>query len=62
MGPGYPVLNYIGGTFPDIVVMDERNGLGTTKSPTTPGGLDRGVFEFRRSRGRERARGDGVSG
>ncbi|MBS1890605.1 MAG: hydantoinase/oxoprolinase family protein [Actinobacteria bacterium] len=35
----------IGGTFTDIVVMDEERGLVTTKSPTTPGELERGVFD-----------------
>ncbi|MEZ5075935.1 MAG: hydantoinase/oxoprolinase family protein [Solirubrobacterales bacterium] len=35
----------IGGTFTDIVVMDEEHGLVTTKSPTTPGTLEQGVFD-----------------
>ena len=35
----------IGGTFTDIVVMDEEHGLVTTKAPTTPGELERGVFD-----------------
>lgn len=35
----------IGGTFTDIAVMDDAGGLVTTKSLTTPGKLEQGVFD-----------------
>src|SRR4051794_6070834 len=35
----------IGGTFTDVAVMDEGGGLVTTKSLTTPGKLEQGVFD-----------------
>lgn len=34
-----------GGTFTDLVAMDEGGGLVTAKTPTTPGALEVGVFE-----------------
>lgn len=35
----------IGGTFTDLVLMDETGNLVTAKAPTTPGELERGVFD-----------------
>ena len=35
----------IGGTFTDLVLMDEIGNLITAKAPTTPGELQRGVFD-----------------
>jgi N-methylhydantoinase A len=35
----------IGGTFTDLVLMDENGTLSTAKAPTTPGELERGVFD-----------------
>lgn len=34
----------IGGTFTDLVVMDDEGSVYSTKAPTTPGALDEGVF------------------
>src|ERR1700722_18457579 len=35
----------IGGTFTDLVLMDENGNIVTAKAPTTPGGLEKGVFD-----------------
>ena len=35
----------IGGTFTDLVLMDATGDLVTAKAPTTPGELERGVFD-----------------
>jgi N-methylhydantoinase A len=35
----------IGGTFTDLVLMDEDGAIRTAKAPTTPGQLEQGVFE-----------------
>jgi N-methylhydantoinase A len=35
----------IGGTFTDLVLMDEDGNIGTAKVPTTPGELEKGVFD-----------------
>ena len=35
----------IGGTFTDLVLMDENGNIVTAKAPTTPGELERGVFD-----------------
>src|SRR4029077_16556358 len=34
----------IGGTFTDLVLMDEGGNIFTAKAPTTPGELEKGVF------------------
>jgi len=35
----------IGGTFTDLVLMDESGNISTAKAPTTPGELEKGVFD-----------------
>ena len=35
----------IGGTFTDLVLMDEDGNISTAKAPTTPGELEKGVFD-----------------
>ena len=35
----------IGGTFTDLVLMDEGGSVSTAKAPTTPGELEKGVFD-----------------
>src|SRR6202161_2736926 len=35
----------IGGTFTDLVLMDENGNIVTAKAPTTPGELEKGVFD-----------------
>lgn len=35
----------IGGTFTDLVLMDGEGNISTAKAPTTPGELERGVFD-----------------
>jgi N-methylhydantoinase A len=35
----------IGGTFTDLVLMDEGGNISTAKAPTTPGELEKGVFD-----------------
>jgi N-methylhydantoinase A len=35
----------IGGTFTDLVLMDEAGNINTAKAPTTPGELEKGVFD-----------------
>jgi hypothetical protein len=35
----------IGGTFTDLVLMDEGGNISTAKAPTTPGALEKGVFD-----------------
>ena len=35
----------IGGTFTDLVLMDEGGTISTAKAPTTPGELEKGVFD-----------------
>ena len=35
----------IGGTFTDLVLMDDDGNISTAKAPTTPGELDKGVFD-----------------
>ena len=35
----------IGGTFTDLVVMDESGAVVSDKAPTTPGQLEQGVFD-----------------
>jgi N-methylhydantoinase A len=35
----------IGGTFTDLVLMDDGGTISTAKAPTTPGELERGVFD-----------------
>ena len=35
----------IGGTFTDLVLMDEIGNIVTAKAPTTPGELENGVFD-----------------
>ncbi len=34
----------VGGTFTDLVLIDDAGAISTTKSPTTPGELEKGVF------------------
>lgn len=35
----------IGGTFTDLVLMDDSGSISTSKAPTTPGELEKGVFD-----------------
>jgi N-methylhydantoinase A/oxoprolinase/acetone carboxylase beta subunit len=35
----------IGGTFTDLVLMDDDGNISTSKAPTTPGELEKGVFD-----------------
>ena len=35
----------IGGTFTDLVLMDDGGNISTAKAPTTPGELEKGVFD-----------------
>jgi N-methylhydantoinase A len=35
----------VGGTFTDLVLMDEGGNISTAKAPTTPGELEKGVFD-----------------
>lgn len=35
----------IGGTFTDLVLMDAEGSISTAKAPTTPGELEKGVFD-----------------
>ncbi len=48
----------IGGTFTDLVLLDEKGELTTTKALSTPGELEVGVFECGPKR-RRAARHDG---
>ena len=51
--PGYSIVAAtnmylgidIGGTFTDLVLMDESGNISTAKAPTTPGELEKGVFD-----------------
>lgn len=45
----------VGGTFTDLVVMDDRGAVQTSKSPTTPGALERGVLKVLSQAAEERA-------
>ncbi len=42
----------IGGTFTDLVLMDDDGNISTSKAPTTPGELEKGVFDAIARRGR----------
>lgn len=45
----------VGGTFTDLVVMDDRGVVQTSKSPTTPGELERGVLRVLAQAAEERS-------
>lgn len=45
----------VGGTFTDLVVMDDRGVVQTSKAPTTPGQLERGVLKVLAQAAEERS-------